>query len=242
MREEANPAAGRVLPIAINSPCKVTYSLTSGHYMLSPDSRWTGARRTELAAIQWHDIYLAAEDGQHYIRIENFKTNSERSVPVAPRLMRHLLRWGGGTRTHGPIVGQVFAPDTLGHMLCDVIESHGEIMPVFGELNAKATGNGWHLLCHTFASWAAMAGVDIRVIKEWLDHRCITTTTRYLAVRPTTSAHLDCPPMIRQCLWLMRQVWGREVRAVPSTCMLELHLLRAQYPNPENNPKNVEHG
>ena len=63
-------------------------------------------------------------------------------------------------------------------------------MPVFGELGTFATGNGWHLLRHTFASWAAMAGVDIRVIKEWLGHKSIQTTMKYAAVRPTTSAAL----------------------------------------------------
>jgi len=151
---------------------------------------WTGARRTELAAIQWQDVFTGPDDGRLYVRIENFKTQSERAVPVAPRLLRHLVRWGYGTHKTGPIVGQVFAPDTLGHMLCDVITEHGQAMPVFGELAAKATGNGWHVLRHTFASWASMAGVDMRVIKEWLDHRCITTTMRYLAVKPTTSAHL----------------------------------------------------
>jgi site-specific recombinase XerD len=35
-----------------------------------------------------------------------------------------------------------------------------------------------------------MAGVDIRVIKEWMGHKSIQTTMRYAAVRSNTSAEL----------------------------------------------------
>jgi len=50
-----------------------------------------------------------------------------------------------------------FAPDTLGHMLYDLVSDRGETMPGFGELTKWATSNGWHLLRDTFGSWAAMA-------------------------------------------------------------------------------------
>jgi len=53
-------------------------------------------------------------------------------------------------------------------------------------MGRSATGNGWHSLRHSFASWAAMAGVDIRVLKEWMGHRTIQTTMRCAAVKPTT--------------------------------------------------------
>jgi integrase len=63
-------------------------------------------------------------------------------------------------------------------------------MPVFGSMDKSATGNGWHLLKHTFASRAAMARVDFRVLMEWMGHKSIQTTMRYAAVKPITSGFL----------------------------------------------------
>jgi integrase len=156
------------------------------HFLLA---MWTGARRAEIPTIMFDDFFNG-DDGRAWLRIRNLKTQSERSVPVAPRLMRHLVRWGYPWRKTGPVATPVRAVNTLGHDLVDLIADHPAGMPVFGELDQKATGNGWHLLRHTFASWAVFAGVDIRVLKEWLGHKSIQTTMIYAAIRPTTSGDL----------------------------------------------------
>ena len=111
-------------------------------------------------------------------------------MPVAPTLRRLLTKWGWPTTKRGEIAAPRREANTLGHDLIDLIAEHGEGMPVFGELDKSSTGNGWHLLRHTFASWASMAGVDLRVLKEWMGHASIQTTMIYSAVRPSTSAEL----------------------------------------------------
>lgn len=158
------------------------------HFILA---LWTGARRAEIPTIGWPDFFKDP-DGRLWLRIRNFKTQSERAVPVARRLAMHLARWGMGRRgmKTGPVATPARATDTLAHDLMALVEAHADGMPVFGDLRTSATGNGWHLLRHTFASWAAMAGVDIRVIKEWMGHKSIQTTMRYAAVKPNTSAEL----------------------------------------------------
>ena len=52
--------------------------------------------------------------------------------------------------------------------LADLIKERPEAMPVFG----------------------AMAGVDIRVLKEWMGHKSIQTTMIYAAIKPMTLGHL----------------------------------------------------
>lgn len=41
-----------------------------------------------------------------------------------------------------------------------------------------------HLLRHTFASQAVLAGVPIRVVQEWLGHADISMTMRYAHLSP----------------------------------------------------------
>ncbi|MDP6047697.1 MAG: site-specific integrase [Phycisphaerae bacterium] len=149
---------------------------------------WTGARRAEIPTINWPDFFKD-QQGRTWLRIRNMKTQTERSAPVAPRLMRCLTAWGLG-HAHGPVATPRRAANTLGHDLADLVRDRPDDMPVFGEMVAHATGNGWHLLRHTFASWAAMAGVPLRVLKEWMGHASIQTTMIYAAILPTTGAHL----------------------------------------------------
>ena len=70
------------------------------------------------------------------------------------------------TRTNGPI-------DTLDNASQPCVDAKG-----VQEIPTRTNGPIDTL---ANASWAAMAGVDIRVIKEWLGHNCIQTTMRYAA-------------------------------------------------------------
>lgn len=58
----------------------------------------------------------------------------------------------------------------------------------------------FHTLRHTFASWLAMAGVDIYTIKELMGHSDIKMTQRYMHLAPgkftAAIAVLDTPMLL----------------------------------------------
>jgi site-specific recombinase XerD len=48
---------------------------------------------------------------------------------------------------------------------------------------------GWHVLRHSFASNAAMKGVDQRVINSWLGHQTEEMVQRYRHLFPDQERH-----------------------------------------------------
>ena len=50
--------------------------------------------------------------------------------------------------------------------------------------HARITGNGVHMLRHTFCSHLAMRGAPARAIQELAGHQDLTTTQRYMHLSP----------------------------------------------------------
>ena len=51
-------------------------------------------------------------------------------------------------------------------------------------MSQNATGRGWHLFRHTFASRLVQAGVDIFKVSKWLGHTSVATTMIYAHMSP----------------------------------------------------------
>lgn len=143
-----------------------------------------GLRRAELIHLRWRHVDLK----RGTLRVANddrFSTKSgkERVLPLA-----------GGARC---VLEEMYAerapsPDDL------VFTSHkGQLTPsglshTFLKFRRKAKlpdGISVHSLRHTYATWMAERGVPVGVIKELMGHSSITTTERYMSVRPATARH-----------------------------------------------------
>lgn len=55
-----------------------------------------------------------------------------------------------------------------------------EKIPTLKNLKNGRTGRNWHALRHTFATKLARAGIDIFKLKDWLGHKKMETTMRYI--------------------------------------------------------------
>ncbi|EDM76675.1 Phage integrase [Plesiocystis pacifica SIR-1] len=144
----------------------------------------TGLRLGELRGLRWRDVDL--EGGQ--VRVEQAVTNAGigtpksgkgRSVPLA-RDIREALAVRRGPRRRKPDTlvfaqsdGRPLAHNTIGRALTRAAEAAG--------IERRITP---HVLRHTFASHAVLAGVPIRIVQGWLGHADITMTMRYAHLSP----------------------------------------------------------
>jgi len=64
-------------------------------------------------------------------------------------------------------------------------------IPALQKLPEGRTGRGWHALRHTFATRAARAGIDMFKLKNWMGHRKIETTLRYVHVAQKYDADIE---------------------------------------------------
>ncbi len=140
----------------------------------------TGLRESELLALQWPDI----KDG--YVVVRLGKGRKQRIVPLVPQAVEALQKIPKRLKE-----ARVFW----------WLSSRYDIYKRFRRRLewARLSGYRFHDLRHTFASYAAMAGVDIQVIAEAMGHSTTTVTRRY--------AHLS-PEYRRQELQKMAKVWG----------------------------------
>jgi integrase len=127
---------------------------------------WTGLRVSELLHLEWPDI----KDG--YVIVRRGKGRKQRLVPLAPQAEealkqtpRHLKEprvfwWMGDRYT------------TLRRFKRRLVRA---------KITKPYT---FHALRHTFASYAAMSRVDLKVIAEALGHTTTSVTRRYAHLSP----------------------------------------------------------
>lgn len=125
---------------------------------------YTGARRSEIARLEWEDIK------KDEIIFRERKNYEQLSVPIIGRLAEILCRYERGT-------GKIFniTPEQIGKQIKKYLKKAG-----IGHLRP-------HDLRHTFASHLLMNGVDLKTVQELLGHESIQTTQIYAHL---TKGHL----------------------------------------------------
>lgn len=166
------PALPRALEWGMASRLLVaSRTLSPEHEVLIGLWLLAGMRLTEARTLTWHSI----EEG--WIRLRG-KKGKERMLPIHPQLADALERW----RAVSPDQHWLFGSRRrFGHPL-----SANAIYLRVHAVAEAAGANGWapHQLRHTWATRLMETGADIRTIQEGLGHSSLTTTARYLKVRP----------------------------------------------------------
>ncbi len=129
---------------------------------------YTGLRRGELVWLEWEDVDFSA--GLVYVRNKPghpLKDYEERSIPLHEQLAEALRELPRRSRW-------CFPSPTGGRWDVDN----------FSKLQYRAKLPGFHAWRHTFASYLAMNGADVRTIQQLMGHSSLTTTERYMQVSP----------------------------------------------------------
>lgn len=134
----------------------------------------TGARCfTEMIAARWD----AFGPGFKTVTFWHTKTNRPRTVPLTKRSQAIIARLHQlkAHRTQGPFTG--FKKSTMRNAWATMraVMQMQDVTP--------------HTLRHTCITRLVLGGVDIKRVMEWAGHTNVSTTMRYLQIRP--SALLD---------------------------------------------------
>ena len=138
-----------------------------------------GLRCGEMLALEWADVDLTARqlcvrrsDWEGHVTVP--KGGRQRYVPLTIRLAKALRahRHLSGPRVLYQQDGSPLTRKTVQNWMRRVTR------------HARITGNGVHMLRHTFCSHLAMRGAPARAIQELAGHQDLTTTQRYIHLSP----------------------------------------------------------
>ena len=138
-----------------------------------------GLRCGEVLALEWADVDLTARqlcvrrsDWEGHVTVP--KGGRQRYVPLTIRLAKALraYRHLSGPRVLCQQDGSPLTRKTVQNWMRRVTR------------HARITGNGVHMLRHTFCSHLAMRGAPARAIQELAGHQDLTTTQRYMHLSP----------------------------------------------------------
>ena len=138
-----------------------------------------GLRCGEMLALEWADVDLTARqlcvrrsDWEGHVTVP--KGGRQRYVPLTIRLAKALraYRHLSSPRVLCQQDGSPLTRKTVQNWMRRVTR------------HARITGNGVHMLRHTFCSHLAMRGAPARAIQELAGHQDLTTTQRYMHLSP----------------------------------------------------------
>lgn len=148
----------------------------------------TGARRSEMIRLRWHDIDFSTGTALLHEKKRRRSQRTTRRVPLSPLLAIVLQTW---QKAHpgGPWV--FCLPKKVSHSKkhrTDVVqlsrnEAHDHLNRVLKDSKWELM-RGWHVLRHSFASNCAASGVDQRMIDEWMGHQTEEMRRRYRHLFP----------------------------------------------------------
>lgn len=139
----------------------------------------TGARVSEALALTPADVHRAALRPRH-VRVHG-KGNKERLCPLWPETSSALARLvADDAALSGPVFrnarGGPLTRDGVAYVLAKYVRFAAKEMPNL--LRERVTP---HVLRHSCAVALLQAGVDVTVIRDYLGHASIATTSRYLS-------------------------------------------------------------
>ena len=138
----------------------------------------TGLRLQELRGLKWKDVDRTAG------RLNVLgKGDKHRSVPLfddARAVLDEIVA------DHEEQFEASPPPDLEVFAGLPYYDTSGQVTRFLREakLKHKVGRKAVHLLRHTFASWAVMAGVPLYTVKEWMGHSTVTTTEIYAHLSP----------------------------------------------------------
>lgn len=143
----------------------------------------TGIRISALLALEWRDVDFAR--GVVVVRASESKSGRRYEVPLSGEANEVLSRrWADRSREPGqplvfpsPRTGRAMTRSGIGEALVTALKRAG--VPDRGSRN--------HIMRHTFASHAIMAGVPLYVVSQWLGHSSVKMTERYAHLAPSES-------------------------------------------------------
>ena len=150
----------------------------------------TGLRMNELRHLKWTDIDLANK--QLVVQGQHAKSKRPRTVPLNSKALEVLkaqrrkyrqFRYvfpGGQGGKHNRNVWDKNTMRSYKWWLRLSLDRIRDKIPTIANLPKGSTCRGWHIMRHTFATRLAKAGVDVVKIKDWLGHRSVNTTLRYV--------------------------------------------------------------
>lgn len=143
----------------------------------------TGMRLGEIQRVEWHDINFYGK-----LLTVRMLSNTQKpggSIPLNSVALDMLMRrkeQSDGALIFPPLAGGK-KRENISHQFKAIVDEL--------ELNKFATAKSqrivFHSLRHTFASWLAIAGVDIYRIKTLMRHKTINMTMRYAHLSPDLS-------------------------------------------------------
>ena len=136
----------------------------------------TGLRLCELVHLRVADIDSAAD--RMCIRVVQGKGAKDRYVPLAPELLELLRQWWRTARPQ-PWLFPAQRDPSLAQ------SDHGAQRWYYAACARAgiAKRGGIHSLRHAYATHLLEAGIDLYSLQQWLGHRHISTTMRYLHLR-----------------------------------------------------------
>lgn len=135
-----------------------------------------GLRLSEVIALRWSDI----DSGRMSLRVEQGKGARDRYTVLSSGLVTELRAYWRQCRPQGP---WLFPGRDPAHPISD---NTAQRLYTRTKLKAGITKRGGiHALRHAFATHLLEAGIDLHTIQQFMGHRSLSTTQRYLHLTQT---------------------------------------------------------
>jgi integrase len=147
----------------------------------------TGARRSEILRLRWHDIDNASQTVLLHERKKSKGKQTTRRVPLAPALIATLEKWKANKTQSKTQSLLVFPSDSPDPKATDDSIIPNDAHDLFKQAIAGSKWRhlrGWHMFRHSFISNCAAKGVDQRMIDEWVGHTTEAMRRRYRHLIP----------------------------------------------------------
>lgn len=156
----------------------------------------TGLRLNELCHLRWRDVEMAPD--RRCLRVVQGKGSKDRLVPLAADALQMLHHWQAVRAQAGQAGESAQQRDAAdkGWVFSGRSDSNLPLLDqtaqrwyhVAAKCAGITKGGGPHVLRHCYATHLLEAGVDLYTLQQWLGHKQVTTTARYLhLVRPDST-------------------------------------------------------